>query len=85
MSDRGFYGVQFHPEVTHTTPGHAPARAFRARDLRLDALWSTGNIIEDAIARVRDQVGTGKVLLGLSGGVDSSVVAACCTAPSVSS
>ncbi|HEY4212818.1 MAG TPA: glutamine-hydrolyzing GMP synthase [Steroidobacteraceae bacterium] len=73
---RRFYGVQFHPEVTHTLQGTRILERF-VRDISgSDALWSVGNIIEDAITRVRDQVGQSKVLLGLSGGVDSSVVAA---------
>src|SRR5487761_41398 len=78
MADEGrrFYGVQFHPEVTHTTQGARLLERFVREICGCDALWSTGNIIEDAIARVRAQVGSGKVLLGLSGGVDSSVVAA---------
>src|SRR5580693_5211964 len=78
MSDetRRFYGVQFHPEVTHTTQGSRLLERFVREISSSDALWSVGNIIEDAIERVREQVGTGKVLLGLSGGVDSSVVAA---------
>src|SRR5262245_29204775 len=78
MSDerRRFYGVQFHPEVTHTKQGSKLLQRF-VRDICGCAdRWRTGNIIEDAIARVRAHVGTGKVLLGLSGGVDSSVVAA---------
>src|SRR5438045_1206002 len=78
MSDerRRFYGVQFHPEVTHTPQGARLLERFVREICGTDALWSVGNIIEDAIARVRAQVGGGKVLLGLSGGVDSSVVAA---------
>jgi GMP synthase (glutamine-hydrolysing) len=78
MSDerRHFYGVQFHPEVTHTTQGTRLLERFVREICGADALWSVGNIIEDAITRVREQVGKGKVLLGLSGGVDSSVVAA---------
>ncbi len=78
MSDerRRFYGVQFHPEVTHTKQGARLLERF-VRDIAgSDALWNVGNIIEDSIARVRAQVGKGSVLLGLSGGVDSSVVAA---------
>jgi GMP synthase (glutamine-hydrolysing) len=78
MSDerRRFYGVQFHPEVTHTKQGSKLLQRF-VRDICGCAdRWRTGNIIDDAIARVRAQVGSGKVLLGLSGGVDSSVVAA---------
>jgi GMP synthase (glutamine-hydrolysing) len=73
---RRFYGVQFHPEVTHTKQGARVLERFVREICGSDALWSIGNIIEDAIARVRAQVGKGKVLLGLSGGVDSSVVAA---------
>jgi GMP synthase (glutamine-hydrolysing) len=73
---RRFYGVQFHPEVTHTTQGARLLERFVREIAGCDALWSTGNIIDDAIERVRAQVGSGKVLLGLSGGVDSSVVAA---------
>jgi GMP synthase (glutamine-hydrolysing) len=78
MSDerRRFYGVQFHPEVTHTKQGARLLERFVREIAASDALWSTGNIIEDAIAQVRATVGSGKVLLGLSGGVDSSVVAA---------
>ena len=78
MSDekRRFYGVQFHPEVTHTKQGARLLQRF-VRDICGCAdRWRVGNIIEDAIERVRAQVGSGKVLLGLSGGVDSSVVAA---------
>src|SRR5579872_5206015 len=73
---RKFYGVQFHPEVTHTIQGPRILERFVREIAGSDALWSVGNIIEDAIERVRAQVGAGKVLLGLSGGVDSSVVAA---------
>jgi GMP synthase (glutamine-hydrolysing) len=73
---RRFYGVQFHPEVTHTAQGARLLERFVREICGCDALWSTSNIIEDAIERVRAQVASGKVLLGLSGGVDSSVVAA---------
>jgi GMP synthase (glutamine-hydrolysing) len=78
MSDerRRFYGVQFHPEVTHTLQGARILERFVREICACNALWSAGNIIEDAVQRVRAQVGEGKVLLGLSGGVDSSVVAA---------
>src|SRR5580700_7996251 len=78
MSDerRRYYAVQFHPEVTHTLQGARLLERFVREICGCDALWSVGNIIEDAIDRVRAQVGSGKVLLGLSGGVDSSVVAA---------
>jgi GMP synthase (glutamine-hydrolysing) len=78
MSDerRRFYGVQFHPEVTHTRQGARILERFVREICGCGALWSVGNIIEDAIGRARDRIGDGKVLLGLSGGVDSSVVAA---------
>src|SRR5687767_10052109 len=73
---RKFYAVQFHPEVTHTLQGKQLLERFVREICGCPPLWSVGNIIDDAIARVRAQVGKGKVLLGLSGGVDSSVVAA---------
>ncbi len=74
--NRRFYGVQFHPEVTHTRAGTRILERFLREICGCDALWDAGNIIADLIARIRGQVGNGKVLLGLSGGVDSSVVAA---------
>jgi GMP synthase (glutamine-hydrolysing) len=73
---RRFYALQFHPEVTHTRQGLRILQRFVIEICGCEASWNPGNIIEDAIARVRAQVGSGKVLLGLSGGVDSSVVAA---------
>ena len=73
---RGFYGLQFHPEVTHTRQGLRIYERFVRVICGCEASWTAGNIIEDAIARVRAEVGPGRVLLGLSGGVDSSVVAA---------
>jgi GMP synthase (glutamine-hydrolysing) len=73
---RKFYAVQFHPEVTHTLQGARMLERFVREICGCAALWSIGNIIDDAIERVRAQVGKGRVLLGLSGGVDSSVVAA---------
>jgi GMP synthase (glutamine-hydrolysing) len=78
MADEGrrFYGVQFHPEVTHTPQGAKLLERFVREIAGSDALWSTSNIIADAVERVRTQVGSGRVLLGLSGGVDSAVVAA---------
>ena len=73
---RGYYALQFHPEVTHTTQGQRIYARFVHDICACASAWTPGNIIADAIARVRRQVGEGKVLLGLSGGVDSSVVAA---------
>jgi GMP synthase (glutamine-hydrolysing) len=74
--DRHYYGLQFHPEVTHTRQGMRILNRFLQDICACDASWTTENIIEDSIARVREHVGAEKVLLGLSGGVDSSVVAA---------
>ncbi len=73
---RRFYAVQFHPEVTHTRQGARLLERFVREICGCRALWNSGNIVDDAIARARAEVGTGRVLLGLSGGVDSSVVAA---------
>ncbi len=73
---RRFYAVQFHPEVTHTRQGAAMLERFVREICGCAALWNPGSIIHDLTARVRAQVGKGRVLLGLSGGVDSSVVAA---------
>jgi GMP synthase (glutamine-hydrolysing) A subunit len=73
---RHFYGLQFHPEVTHTLQGHEILRRFVRDICGCPGDWTAGNIVSDAIDNVREQVGDGKVLLGLSGGVDSSVVAA---------
>jgi len=70
-----FFGIQFHPEVTHTLQEPLFER-FALELCGCEALWTPANIIDDAITRVREQVGSDKVLLGLSGGVDSSVVAA---------
>jgi GMP synthase (glutamine-hydrolysing) len=73
---RRLYGVQFHPEVTHTKQGTPLLRRFVVDLCGCDTRWTADNIIEDQVARVRAQVGDDHVLLGLSGGVDSSVVAA---------
>lgn len=71
-----FYGIQFHPEVTHTTQGKRMIERFVVDICGCEKLWTTQNIIEDSVARIQQQVGDDDVLLGLSGGVDSSVVAA---------
>jgi GMP synthase (glutamine-hydrolysing) len=78
MSDESkhFYGVQFHPEVTHTHQGGRMLERFIRDICGCDALWTPANIVADSIERIRAQVGDDQVLLGLSGGVDSSVVAA---------
>ncbi len=73
---RHYYGVQFHPEVTHTRQGARILSRFVHDICGCAALWTPDNIIEDSIAGIRAQVGSDEVLLGLSGGVDSSVVAA---------
>ncbi len=73
---RPFYGIQFHPEVTHTLQGMRIIERFVHDICGCEKLWTAASIIEDAIATVRATVGNEKVLLGLSGGVDSSVVAA---------
>jgi len=74
--ERPWYGLQFHPEVTHTKYGMEILRQFAVKICNCQASWTAANIVEDAIQSVRDQVGQDHVLLGLSGGVDSSVVAA---------
>jgi len=71
-----YYGLQFHPEVTHTSQGRRILERFVLEICGCDASWTTEAIIEDQIGRVRELVGEDTVLLGLSGGVDSSVVAA---------
>jgi GMP synthase (glutamine-hydrolysing) len=73
---RGYYGIQFHPEVTHTVQGRRILERFVRDICGCPEAWTPENIIRDSIARVREQVGDDAVILGLSGGVDSSVVAA---------
>ena len=73
---RGFYGVQFHPEVTHTEKGVELISNFVHGICGCGNAWNSENIIEMRIAQLKEQIGNEKVLLGLSGGVDSSVVAA---------
>ncbi|MCQ4259275.1 glutamine-hydrolyzing GMP synthase, partial [Stutzerimonas stutzeri] len=74
--DRRYYGVQFHPEVTHTRQGGRILSRFLLEICGCEALWTPSNIVDDLVEQVRAQVGSANVLLGLSGGVDSSVVAA---------
>lgn len=73
---RNLFGVQFHPEVTHTKQGQRILERFVREICGTEALWTAANIIQDLVEKVQQQVGDSKVLLGLSGGVDSSVVAA---------
>ncbi|ALP53602.1 GMP synthetase [Candidatus Tenderia electrophaga] len=74
--EKHFYGLQFHPEVTHTNQGQRIIERFVHEICDCAAAWTPGNIVEEAIAQVREMVGDDEVVLGLSGGVDSSVVAA---------
>jgi GMP synthase (glutamine-hydrolysing) len=73
---RRYYAVQFHPEVTHTTQGRALLERFVLQIAGAKADWVMRNHVEEAVARIREQVGNEEVILGLSGGVDSSVAAA---------
>ncbi|GKX51307.1 glutamine-hydrolyzing GMP synthase [Budvicia aquatica] len=73
--DKHFYGIQFHPEVTHTHQGLSLLKRFVLDICGCEALWTPATIIDDAIERIREQVGEDQVILGLSGGVDSSVTA----------
>ena len=73
---RGFYGVQFHPEVNHTEHGTQMIRNFRYQVCHAKGDWTMEDYCRTAIAAIREKVGDGKVLLALSGGVDSSVAAA---------
>jgi len=74
--EKHYYGLQFHPEVTHTKQGKAILEHFVTSICKCKRNWTTENIIDDLLMKIKDQVGGNKVLLGLSGGVDSSVVAA---------
>ncbi len=74
--ERRLYGLQFHPEVTHTLQGREILRRFVLDICAARPLWTPGQILDELLARVSAQVGDGRVLLGLSGGVDSSVLAA---------
>jgi GMP synthase (glutamine-hydrolysing) len=73
---RHFYGVQFHPEVTHTVQGRTMLNRFVLDICQASPDWVMGNYVEEAVSRIRTQVGDEEVILGLSGGVDSSVAAA---------
>src|SRR5437763_754281 len=73
--DRGIYGIQFHPEVVHTPYGQEILTRFLTEVCGCEASWSAASIVEDQVGRIRQQVGDGRVICGLSGGVDSSVAA----------
>ncbi|MBN1310520.1 MAG: glutamine-hydrolyzing GMP synthase [Anaerolineae bacterium] len=74
--ERKIYGIQFHPEVSHTPRGTDILANFAVRICGCKPDWTPGKVIDEIVAQVREQVGSERVLLGLSGGVDSSVVAA---------
>jgi len=73
--EKHYYGLQFHPEVTHTKQGKTILERFVISICKCKKSWTTENIIDDLLKNIKDQVGDNQVLLGLSGGVDSSVVA----------
>ncbi|NDH10073.1 MAG: glutamine-hydrolyzing GMP synthase, partial [Gammaproteobacteria bacterium] len=73
---KNFYGVQFHPEVTHTKQGFAILKQFVTKICHCKPSWTMPNYIETAVKHIQDQVQDNEVILGLSGGVDSSVAAA---------
>jgi GMP synthase (glutamine-hydrolysing) len=74
-TERGIYGIQFHPEVVHTPYGQQVLTNFLSDVCGCDRDWSAASVIEDQIERIRAQVGDGRAICGLSGGVDSSVAA----------
>jgi GMP synthase (glutamine-hydrolysing) len=73
--ERGIYGIQYHPEVVHTPYGQEVLKTFLSDICGCDLTWSAAGIVDEQIAKIRDQVGDGQVICGLSGGVDSSVAA----------
>jgi GMP synthase (glutamine-hydrolysing) len=74
-NNKNYFGLQFHPEVTHTKQGTKILERFITNICQCEKKWTTDNIIDDLLEKIKSQVGNKKVLLGLSGGVDSSVVA----------
>ncbi|GAA3616657.1 glutamine-hydrolyzing GMP synthase [Kineosporia mesophila] len=74
--EKAFYGVQWHPEVKHSTFGQTVLTNFLYTGAGLPGDWTTGNVIDEQVARIRAQIGDGKVICALSGGVDSAVAAA---------
>ena len=75
-ANRCFYGVQWHPEVKHSAHGQALLENFLHRAAGIPNDWNSGNVIAEQVDRIRAQVGSGKIICGLSGGVDSAVAAA---------
>jgi GMP synthase (glutamine-hydrolysing) len=73
--ERGIYGIQFHPEVVHTPYGEQILTRFLTEVCGCEPTWSAASIVEEQVRRIREQVGDGEVICGLSGGVDSSVAA----------
>jgi len=73
--ERGLYGIQFHPEVVHTPYGTQILETFLRDIAGCDMSWNAASVIEEQVERIREQVGDGQVICGLSGGVDSSVAA----------
>ncbi|MFH8607710.1 glutamine-hydrolyzing GMP synthase [Streptomyces sp. NPDC018029] len=74
--EKKLYGVQYHPEVMHSTHGQQVLEHFLYRGAGLKPNWTTGNVIDEQVAAIREQVGTKRAICGLSGGVDSAVAAA---------
>jgi GMP synthase (glutamine-hydrolysing) len=74
-NDDRIFGLQFHPEVAHTPYGKTILRNFAYRVCRCQGNWTIGNFINESLTKIRDQVGSGRVICALSGGVDSAVVA----------
>ena len=74
-AERGLYGIQFHPEVAHTPYGTQILETLPRDIAGCDMAWSAASVVEEQVARIREQVGDGQVICGLSGGVDSSVAA----------
>ena len=74
-NDKGILGIQFHPEVVHTPQGSNIIENFLTKTCNMGQTWTPGNFVSDSINRIREQVGGGKVICALSGGVDSAVAA----------
>ncbi|GHD04162.1 GMP synthase [glutamine-hydrolyzing] [Zhihengliuella salsuginis] len=74
--ERRLFGVQWHPEVKHSAHGQTVLENFLFKGARLTPDWTTGNIVEEQVERIREQIGSGRAICGLSGGVDSAVAAA---------